>query len=147
MRIIVDTNIVFSAILNTDSKIARIILQPKTRFNFYSTEQLLEEILDHKDKIIKLTNYSENEIDIIIRIITNKIRFINVQLIPKTIYDKAEFITSDIDEDDIEFIALTNHIKGKLWSGDKELKMGLLNKNWKKFISTQELFNIMIGKR
>jgi len=29
MRIIIDTNIVFSAILNTNSKIARITFQPK----------------------------------------------------------------------------------------------------------------------
>jgi len=28
MRIVVDTNIAFSAILNTNSKIARILLQP-----------------------------------------------------------------------------------------------------------------------
>ena len=37
MRIIIDTNIVFSALLNTNSKIARILFQPKTGFNFYST--------------------------------------------------------------------------------------------------------------
>ncbi len=36
MRVVVDTNIVFSALLNSDSMIARIILQPKSRFHFYS---------------------------------------------------------------------------------------------------------------
>ncbi len=51
MRIVVDTNIAFSAILNTDSKIARILLQPKTRLNFYSTVQLSREIEEHKEKI------------------------------------------------------------------------------------------------
>lgn len=44
MRIVVDTNIAFSAILNTNSKIARILLQPKRKLNFYSTEQLSREI-------------------------------------------------------------------------------------------------------
>ena len=34
MRIIVDTNIAFSAILHTDSRIARIFLQQKSKFNF-----------------------------------------------------------------------------------------------------------------
>ena len=52
MRIVIDTNIAFSAILNTNSRIARIILHPKTRFNFYSTKQLLSEIQEHKEKII-----------------------------------------------------------------------------------------------
>jgi len=49
MRIVVDTNIDFSAILNTNSKIARILLQAKTSFNFYSTEPLLNEIHVHKN--------------------------------------------------------------------------------------------------
>ena len=48
MRIVVDTNIVFSAILNTNSKIARVILQPKNRLNFYSTEQLSFEIENYR---------------------------------------------------------------------------------------------------
>ncbi|MBE9460647.1 PIN domain-containing protein [Dyadobacter subterraneus] len=47
MRIVVDTNIAFSAILNTNSRIAQILLLPKSRLNFYSTEQLLTEISEH----------------------------------------------------------------------------------------------------
>ena len=119
MRIVVDTNIAFSAILNTNSKIARIFLQPKTNFNFYSTEHLLNEIHDHKDKIQELTDYSNFELDRLIILITNKIRFINVLLIPNIIYVNAEKLTNDIDADDCEFIALTDHIKGRFWSGDK----------------------------
>jgi predicted nucleic acid-binding protein len=147
MRIVVDTNIAFSAILNTNSKIARILLQPKTSFNFYSTEHLLNEIHDHKDKIQELTDYSDSELDRMITLITNKIRFINVLLIPKIIYDNADKLTNDIDADDCEFIALTDHIKGRFWSGDKELRKGLIKKNWDKFILTNELFEIMIKKK
>lgn len=51
MRIVVDTNIAFSAILNTKSKIAMILLQPKNTLNFYSTEQLASELEEHKEKI------------------------------------------------------------------------------------------------
>ncbi len=50
MRIVVDTNIAFSAILNTNSKIARILLQPRTNFNFYSTEHLLKEVQNTRIK-------------------------------------------------------------------------------------------------
>ncbi len=144
MRIVVDTNIAFSAILNTNSKIARILLHPKNRFNFYSTDQLSREIDEHKEKIQKISNYSEDQLNRIITLITNKIRFINLRLIPKESYEHAESLTQDIDIDDTEFVALTEHIKGKLWSGDKELKKGLTKKGWNKFISTEELFNIII---
>jgi predicted nucleic acid-binding protein len=55
MRIVVDTNIVFSAILNTNSKIARVLLQPKSRLNFYSTEQLSYENEEHIERITRRT--------------------------------------------------------------------------------------------
>lgn len=140
MKIVVDTNIAFSAFLNTNSKIARIILQPKSRLKFYATEQLYREIEEHKNKIKKISNYSDSELDRIITLIINKIRFINVKLIPKESYTKAESLTHDVDIDDTEFVALTDHIKGKLWTGDKELQVGLRKKRWNKFISTEELF-------
>lgn len=139
MRIVVDTNIVFSAILNTNSKIAGILLQPKSRLNFYSTEQLLREIEEHKGKINKISNYSEYELNRVITLITNRIRFINIKLIPKESYDFAESLTHDVDIDDTEFVALTEHIEGRLWSGDKELQKGLNKKGWNKFISIDEL--------
>lgn len=146
MRIVVGTNIVFSAILNTNSRIARIILQPKSKLNFYSTEQLLSEVQEHKSKIKKLADYNDYELERIIVLITKKIRFINVQLISKEAYRYAENLTKDVDIDDTEFVALTEHIKGKLWGGDKELKKGLAKKEWRKFISTDELFGVIRDK-
>jgi len=130
MRIVVDTNIVFSAILNTNSKIARIILQPRSRLNFYSTEQLKKEIEKHKSKIQALTDYSDIELDRIISIITSRIRFINLKLIAKEAYRVAETLTQNVDIDDTEYVALTEHLRGKLWSGDKGLQSGLLKKGW-----------------
>ncbi len=76
MRVVVDTNIAISALLNTNSKIGRIILPPKTRLHFYSTEQLILEIISHRDKIKSFTDYSDIELDRMIQLITNKIRFI-----------------------------------------------------------------------
>ncbi|MEP7170548.1 MAG: PIN domain-containing protein, partial [Bacteroidota bacterium] len=129
-----------SAIINTNSKIARVILQPRNRLNFYSTEQLPAEIADNREKIKAVSGYADDELNRIIHLITNRIRFINIRLVPKDIYKNAESLTRDIDIDDTEFIALAEHIKGKFWSGDKELQKGLIKKGWDKFISTNELF-------
>jgi len=58
MRVIVDTNIVFSAILNTDSAIAKILLKQKSNLNFYSVDFLFSEIEEHYEKLRKISGYS-----------------------------------------------------------------------------------------
>jgi predicted nucleic acid-binding protein len=75
----------------------------------------------------------------VITLVVKNIRFINVQLISKEAYKIAAGLTKDVDIDDTEFVALTEHLKGRLWSGDKELQKGLQKKGWSKFISTDEL--------
>ncbi len=79
MRIVVDTNIVFSAILNTNSQITKILLRPKSRLNFYSTDQLMSEIERHRNKIKRLSGYSDSELKKVTQFITTRIRFINVR--------------------------------------------------------------------
>lgn len=139
MRIIVDTNVVFSAILNPKSSISNILLKPKSKLNFYSTNQILIELDKHKGKIKKLGNYTESEFENLKIILISKIRFINIELIPVKIYENALKISSKVDIDDTEFVALTDHIKGKLWTGDKKLANGLLKNNWNKIITTIDL--------
>ncbi|MBX2899580.1 MAG: hypothetical protein KF775_08015 [Cyclobacteriaceae bacterium] len=63
MIIVVDTNIVFSAILNSSSKIAQILLYPSTDLEFYSTTQLLTEIEKNLNKIKKLSGYTDTELN------------------------------------------------------------------------------------
>jgi predicted nucleic acid-binding protein len=82
MRVVVDANIVFISILNSNSKIAQILHKPGNKLNFYSTVQLLTEIEEHKSKIKKLSGYSAIELSRVIQLITSRIRFINPRLIP-----------------------------------------------------------------
>jgi putative PIN family toxin of toxin-antitoxin system len=139
MRIVVDTNIVFSAIVNTNGKIARILFQPKSRLNFYTTHLLLDELSVHRSKIGSISGLEEQELDQIIQLITRRIRFINLRLIPSETFQKAENLTRDIDIDDTEFVALAEHAKAKLWTGDKRLIQGLRRKGWNKVLSTEDL--------
>jgi predicted nucleic acid-binding protein len=143
MKLVVDTNIAFSAILNTNSRIANVLLQPQTKLIFYSTSQLLVEIETHRDKLQDLAGYSDHELNAIVDFILGRIKFINVELIPKEIYDMAESITYNVDIDDTEFIALTEFVNGRFWSGDKKLIRGLKGKGWDKFISLQEIQQLM----
>jgi predicted nucleic acid-binding protein len=144
--VVVDTNIVFSAILNTNSKISRIILQPKSRLNLYSTSQLEYELAEHWGKLKKISKYSDIELQQVSSLIISRIRFINVELIPEKLFIKAEKLTRDIDIDDTEFVALTEHVRGRLWTGDKELIKGLRKKNWDYPLSTDELYKLIVKR-
>ena len=105
MKVVVDTNIVFSAILNTNRRIANLLIQSPSKINFYTTDQLLDEINKHSDKLIKLSGYSKEELQRLIFLLTKRISFISRLLISEESYQFAETLTSDIDEDDIEFVA------------------------------------------
>ena len=145
MRIVVDTNIVFSAIVNSNSRIAQILLRPKTKLNFYATHQLFDEVQEHKQKIQAISNYSAADLEKAISLICSRIRFIDVRLIPPSVFAKAEQLTADVDIDDTEFVALTEHAKAKLWSGDNRLIAGLQKKKWNKFVTTSDLFSYVSG--
>lgn len=54
MKIVVDTNVVLSAILNTDSQIADLLLTSSGTFEFYTCYLLREEIDNHRDKLLAL---------------------------------------------------------------------------------------------
>jgi predicted nucleic acid-binding protein len=147
MRIVIDTNIVFSAILNTNGKLSRIILQPKNGLNLYTTDFLYEELSKHKRKLLALANYTERDFQRAFTLITQKIKIINFDLIPQKDFKIAMELVHDIDENDIEFVALTEHVKGKLWTGDSILSKGLKKKNWHKIITTQELYQLVVKRK
>ncbi len=146
MRIVVDTNIIFSAILNSSGKLSLVLLSPKSPFNFYSTRVVVEEIDEHSEKIKELAGYAEATFQEIRKIYFSKIKFIDPALIPKSILVRALQLTENVDIDDTELVALTEHAKAKLWSGDKKLVKGLEAKGWTKFIDTQTLYNILFKK-
>ncbi len=48
MRIVIDRNIAFSSILNTNSKISKVILQPRSSLNLHPTLHFLQWYLENK---------------------------------------------------------------------------------------------------
>lgn len=139
MKVVVDTNIVFSAILNSNSWIGNIILNSGKSLKFYSPKYLQKEIQNHIAKIQKITNLNDDEVQDVIEILFTKIHFIADELIPKETLAQADLLTRNVDFDDVMFIALSLHLNCKLWTGDKELISSLTKTGFNSFISTQEL--------
>ncbi|MCG8328267.1 MAG: PIN domain-containing protein [Chitinophagales bacterium] len=139
-KIVVDTNIVFSAILNTNSKIGDMLLNSEGIFEFYSASYLKDEIANHHSKLHVISNLIPEKIEVSINEIFKHIHFIAEDLIPFKIWHHAAQIVRDVDMDDIAFVALSEHLNCKLWTGDKKLRRGIIEKGFQKSITTEELF-------
>lgn len=147
MKIVVDTNIVFSAILNTAGNIGKILIHPKKHFQFYSCYYLKEEVFEHRNKLLKLTKLTEIELLELIHLTTQHVQFLNEAVIPEKTLLKAYELVKEVDADDVIFVALTKHIKGsKLWTGNKKLIAGLQKKAFKQILTTSEL-NALLDQR
>ena len=143
--IIVDTNILFSAILKIDSIISKIIIE-NNKFTFYTPDFSIDELNKHKDKLIKLAKYEQHEYDEIYNIIFHRVIILNNNIIPNKIFIKANEYCKNIDEKDTIFVAYALFFNSKLWTGDKKLITGLKEKGFSQIIETKEMLELYIAR-
>lgn len=146
MKIVVDTNIIFSGLLNSKSTIGDILFNSDSQFEFYSCGFMRYEIQKHWVRLNKISKLSEEQLQVSYNQIISKLRFINEEIIPIEVWMSSEKITQSIDEDDIDFVALTSFLKATLWTGDKVLYNGLKAIDFKKVVNTSELQSIRMLK-
>lgn len=146
MKIIVDTNIIFSVLLNTDGNISDVLFNSDGVFEFYSCSYMRHEIEKHWEKLKRISKLSEDELEESRFYVYSKIGFIDEALIPEKTWLAAEKIVENIDADDVDFIALTMHLKGFLWTRDKQLYRGLKKKSFKRVYNTKELQTLRKAK-
>lgn len=146
-KLIVDSNIVFSVILNTNSKIGQILLTGGKFYDFYAPKYLRNEIWKHQGKIKKIARFNDEEFIEVYELILKNITVLNHSIVDKKVYKKAFELCKNIDVDDTPFIAFSIFLKCKLWTGDKKLIKGLSDKKFKQIIHTEDLFKDFLGKK
>jgi len=142
VKFVVDTNIAFSAVLNTESKIGDLIMNSHEILEFHACDTLRTELRRHRSKLLELSEMSEEQLDQSIYQITNCLTFNNEALVPFENWVKAAHLVRDIDMDDIAFVALAEFFGIKLWTGDRDLMKGLARKGYTNFITTEELYKL-----
>jgi predicted nucleic acid-binding protein len=133
--IVVDTNILFSAFLSEESEFLKVLLRGE--YKFCICESILMEIFKHKEKIIKASELSEDEVVRMYYKLIKRFLIVKEDVISSANWMKAYELCKDIDESDTLAVALTLQMDGLLWTGDKRLKRGLGEKGFKMFYESK----------
>jgi putative PIN family toxin of toxin-antitoxin system len=128
MIIVIDTNIMFSALLKENNKLRDIILSKEN--HIYAPSKMLDELLSHFDKVLKYTKIDKTKFFSFYFELIKDIDFIDDNIIPNEIYQTAYHLCCEYDEDDTPFVALALYLDAKLFTGDK-IKEHLLKKGFK----------------
>ena len=146
MKIVVGTNIIFSALLNSNSTIGDILFNSDKHFEFYSCSYMRSEIQKHWERLKTISKLSDEQLQVSYIQVLSKLKFVNEEIIPVETWLISEEITRGIDIDDTDFVALAKFLKATLWTGDKVLYNGLKKLNFKKLLNTTELLALRIKK-
>ncbi|MBX9781938.1 MAG: hypothetical protein K2X48_01465 [Chitinophagaceae bacterium] len=141
MNVIVDTNIVFSVIANTSSKLANTFFSIPVQAEYYAPDFLITELQLHKRKLLQLSGLTEAEYEISKTSVFAQINFVDTASLPEAYLKEAAYLTKDIDNKDFEFVALALFLDTLFWTGDKVLYRGLRRKKFMNVLTTSELIS------
>ncbi len=138
MKLVIDTNIIISAILR-DSLTRKILLSPY--FDLYTPDHAMSELKKHSDFLAKKTDLDKETIEQIIALIMD-----SIIIIPSSTFEKYLPIAmdemKDIDENDSPFIALSlSFLNDGIWSNDRHLQKQKLVRAWTTSEMLMELQN------
>ncbi len=108
--VIVDTNIVFSALLKIDSTFMEFLLT--TQHKFHISELLVIEIFKHKEKLVELSGLSEAEIIKFYYLLLSKVHIFKEELISVGNWRTAFELCKDVDEADTPLSLLPLSLTG-----------------------------------
>lgn len=142
MRVVVDTNIVFSAILNSSGLIGELLLNSNDQFEFYAPDFLEQELNKYLPKLMKATSMNDRQVAISIRQILKKIKIISSEIIHPEAWTSAYELARRVDEKDTPFVAVAITLNAILWTGDKKLAVGLGDQSDLRILNSRELLAV-----
>ncbi len=93
MKVVVDTNIIFSASLSKNSKFREIL--SNKNYEFYAPYSLYSEIIKNLNKIKHFSKDTNSEVNLFILKILEKINFIHLELVSDETYKKAYYFCKE----------------------------------------------------
>jgi predicted nucleic acid-binding protein len=143
MKVVVDTNVIFSAILSSSGKIGQLLLFGRKKIEFYAPNLVKVEVKRHRDKLIRLGEFTDGDFEDTRDDIFECLKFISEEQIPYEYWHNALPLVRDTDMDDIAFVVLSEYLNARLWTGDKKLRQGLEAMGYNRGILTDELYTLI----
>jgi predicted nucleic acid-binding protein len=147
VKFIVDANMIFSGILNTNGKIGDLLINSKPYFTFIAPDFLRTEIRNHYPRLVKISGLTIEEVQEAEFHLYKDITFISEEQIKISNWIAADALVADVDPKDTHYIAYSKQFRCKIWSGDKKLMKGLFVKGFTNFITTDELYKLREEQR
>lgn len=129
--VVVDTNILFAALLHKELRRRQTILADSTH-RFFAPRFVVVELFKHKERIAAATQLPEDELLDCLNALLARITFVEEGVIPIGTWMEGRRLCA-IDPKDAPFVTLTLHLDGRLWTDDAELKTALLAKGFDRF--------------
>lgn len=138
--LVIDANLINSAVRTPDSRISRFILRVEPGdVELYAPTYLQSEIDRHLSGISEDTNRSLDDLATALDDIYSRINFVDDADLPYESIIKAMRLVRDIDPDDVLYVALNDEMNGVLFTGDKKLYKGLKAKGYTRLINFSDL--------
>lgn len=129
--IVVDTNVLFSALLKSKSHFSEQLLTTDARF--FICELAVVELFKHKNRIAQYSALSEDEILRAYYLLLRRVSLYKEDLIEPEHWKEAYALCKEIDENDTPHVALTLELDGLLWTTDRRLIRGLTSGGFDRF--------------
>jgi predicted nucleic acid-binding protein len=135
MMLVIDSNIIFSAIISPRGTTSELIFTKD--LTLFSALTLKKELFEHKNELLKKSGLNETDFELLNIILFSKITFLDEEELDSFIL-KAKTICPD--PDDVAFFAVALKKGIPLWSNDSLLK----NQDFVKVINTKELVKLLV---
>lgn len=129
--IVVDTNILISALMSDNQDIVRILSGPDDLF--VSPNFAIVELFQHSPRIQEASSIPQDELLNLLGLILAHVRLRDDAGVSIGSWAEASRLCSGVDPKDLPFVALAVELNGRLWTRDRRLILHLVRNGFDRF--------------
>jgi predicted nucleic acid-binding protein len=115
--VVVDTNVLFSALLRKSARFTEVLLTSDRRFLI--NERVVVELFKHKEKIVRLSRLGDENVVHLFYELMRELELFKEELVAPANRAKAAKLCQDVDLTDAPHVAIALETGGLLWTGDE----------------------------